>query len=119
MRIVTSRERDVRMPRTQIGLEPNGQGRVLNPLVKLKEMRMAFSDADPDYFHHSLRRKRSDSFDRQKKCAKFDCLEFLAQRKNDILRYLGKKTEREMDLIDNGPAHAANMRIKLGENLTD
>src|SRR2546421_911759 len=82
-------------------------------------MRMAFADADPDYFHHSFRRKCSNSFDGQKKGAKFDRLEFFAQGKIDILRDLGEKTEREMDLVDSGPAHAVNSRVESAQSFSN
>jgi len=116
---VTAREREVRIPRTQIGFEPDGERCVLDVFVKLKKMRMAFADADPDYFHHSFRRKCSNSFDGQKKGAKFDRLEFFAQGKIDILRDLGEKTEREMDLVDSGPAHAVNSRVESAQSFSN
>ena len=109
----------MRMPRSEIGDETYGEGCVLNAFVKLKKMRMARSDADPDYFHHSFRRKSSDSFNRQKKGAEFDRLEFFAQRKIDILRNVGEKPKRQVHLIASGPMNTANVRIKCGENLTD
>jgi len=113
MRTVTSCERDVRMPRTQIGFEPNGQRCILSALVKLKEMRMAFSDSDPDDFRRTFRWKRPDALDRKKKCAELDYAQFFAQRHIDTFRDVGKETEREMHLITRGPAHTANAWIKI------
>jgi len=67
------------MPWAQLGFNSELERRFLNALVQLKEMRMSGTDADPDYFDLAFRRKRSNTFYRQKKGAKFNCLEFLRQ----------------------------------------
>src|SRR5260370_37804319 len=112
MGAVTSREGEVWMPWSQLGFEPNGQRCVLNALVKLKEMWMAFSDAVPDYFYRSFRRKGSNSLNRQKDCAKVNCLEFSPQGKIDILRHVEAKTEDDMDLLTALPTDTADLQIE-------
>ena len=82
-------------------------------------MRMSRADADPDNFHHSSRRKCSDSVNRQKKRVKFNRAEFFAQGKIDILRDVGKKTEREMNLIHGTPSNAANSRVKINKKCSN
>src|SRR4051812_14509184 len=82
-------------------------------------MRMTRADANPNDFDGSFRRKGSDFFDRQKKRAKLDRLQFFAQGKIDILRHVREKPEGEMDLIARGPVHAANVRIELNQNLAN
>jgi hypothetical protein len=73
-----ARKRDVRVPWSQIGCESNRERCFLNAFVKLKKMRMACADPDPDNFHWSFRWKCSNAFDRKEKCAKFNRFEFFA-----------------------------------------
>src|SRR5207244_9808429 len=82
-------------------------------------MWMASSDADPDYVYRSSRRKGSNSLNRQKECAKVNCLEFSTQGKIDILRHVEEKTEGEMDLISDRPADAADLRIEANQKFPD
>ena len=114
MSAVTTRERDVRMPRTQISFESDGQRCILYSFVKLKEMRMSFADADPDDFRRALRWKRSNPLNRQKKSVELDRNEVCAQVVIHPLRRVGKETERKMHLIARSPSHTANARIKIG-----
>src|SRR4051794_26290310 len=79
MSAVTTRECDVRMPRTQIGFESDGQSCILHPLVKLKKMGMTFADADPDDFRRALWWKRSDPLNRQEKSVELDRSQVCAQ----------------------------------------
>jgi len=109
----------VRVPRAQIRFQSNRERRFLDAFVKLKKMWMTGANADPDYLHHAFRRKCSDSFDWQEEGVKFDCLEFFAQSKIDILRYVGKKAESKMHLIAGGPADAANPWIKIDQSFSD
>ena len=115
MSAVTTRERDVRMPRAQIGFEPDGQSRILHPFVKLKKMRMTLSNADPDDFRRTFRRKRPNALNGKEKCAELDRAQVFAQCTIDMIRYVGKETEREMHLITRGPAHTGNVRIKINK----
>ena len=64
--IAAPRECDVRVERTEIRLEPNGEKRFLNALVELKQMRMAGADADPDDLRPALGRERSNTGHRKK-----------------------------------------------------
>src|SRR5437764_15007104 len=107
------------MPRSQFGFNSDSERRLLHSLVKLKQVRMSRADADPNYFHRSFRRKGSDTFNRQEKCAKLNRAEFFAQRKFDVFAYFRKETESEVHLIAGSPSNAANPRIKLDQNVPD
>ena len=119
MGAVTTRERDVRMPGTQIGFESDGQCCILHPFVKLKKMWVNFSDADPDDFRRTFRWKRSNALKGQKKCAELDRAQFFPQREIDTFRNVGKETKGKVHLLTCGPAHTANARVKIDEGLLD
>jgi len=87
--------------------------------MKLKEVRMTFSDADPDDFRRAFRWKRPNALNGKKKCAELDYAQFFAERNIDTLRDVRKETEREMHLITRGPAHTTNARVKIDEGLLD
>lgn len=106
------------MPRSQIGLQSDRERRVLHALVKLKQVRMCFANADPDNLHVAFRRKCPDALDRQKKRAKFYGLKFFTERKIDIFAHVGKKPEGQVHLIGRSPANAVNVRIKIGQNFS-
>ena len=72
MGAVTSRQGEVWMPRAQIGQQSDTESGFLNALVKLKEMRVALTDSNPNDFFWSFGRKGPNAFDRQEKCAKLD-----------------------------------------------
>ena len=79
MGIAAARERDMRMPGTQIGFKSDGQCRILHPFVKLKKMWMTFSHANPNDFHvtpAAAGRKCADAFDWKKKNAKLNRAKF-------------------------------------------
>ena len=103
----------MRMPWPQLRFQSHLERGFLNPFVQLKEMRMTGTDANPNYLHDTFWRKSSDSFYRQEERAKFNRLEFFAQAELDLLRDAREKTEREMNLIDRGPADPMNTRIKI------
>ena len=107
------------MPCAQLRFDSDLECRFLDALVKLKKMRMARADADPDNFYMTLGRKSSNALDRKKERAELDCFEFFAQSKIDILRYVGKKAESKMHLIAGGPADAANLWIKIDQSFSD
>src|SRR5437763_3590701 len=113
MGAVTPREGNMRMPWAQIRKESDREGCVLNALVKLKKMRMAFSNANPNDFRRTFRWKCSNALDRKKKCAELDGIQFFAERSINPLRGVGKETEREMHLITRGPTHTANPRVEI------
>ena len=108
-----------RLLRAQLRFDSDLECRFLDALVKLKKMRMARADADPDNFYMTLGRKSSNALDRKKERAELDCCEFFAQSKIDILRDVGEKTEREMNLIAHRPMHAANVRVEIDEKLSN
>jgi len=117
MGAVTTCQRDVRMPRAQIGFESDSQGCILHPFVKLKKMWVTFPDADPDDFRRTFRWKCPNAFKGKKKCAELDRAQIFAQCAIHIFRHVGKETEREMHLIPLGPAHTANARVEIDEGL--
>jgi hypothetical protein len=119
MGAATTRERDVGMPRAQIGKESDGQCRILDPFVKLKKMWMTLSNADPDDFLGTFRWKRPNALKGKKERAELDRAQIFAQCTIDMFRYVGKETEREMHLITRGPAHTAKARVKIDEELLD
>ena len=119
MGAVTTRERDVRMPGTQIGFESDGECCILHPFVKLKKMWMTFLNTDPDDFRRTFRWKRSNALKGQKKCAELDRAQFFPQRKIDTFRDVGKETKGKVHLLTCGPAHTANARVKIDEGLLD
>ena len=113
MGALTTRERDVRVPGTQIGFESDGQCCILHPFVKLKKMWMTFLNTDPDDFRRALWWKGSDPFNRQEKSVELDRSQVCAQVVIHAFRHVGKETERKMHLIARGPAHTTNTRIKI------
>src|SRR5947209_15385671 len=117
MGAVTTRKRDVRMPGTQIGFEPDSQCCILHPFVKLKKMWMTFPNTDPYDFRQTFRWKCSNALNWEKKCAELDRAQIFAQCTIEMFRNVRKETEREMHLITLGPAHAANVRVKIDEGL--
>ena len=119
MGAVTTSERDVRMPRAQIGFESDGQCCILHPFVKLKKMRMTFPNADPDDFRRTFRWKRPNALNGKKKCAELDRAQVFAQCNIDTFRDVGKETEREVHLLTLCPAHTANARVQIDEGLLD
>jgi hypothetical protein len=70
--ITAARDRNVRMPWPKLRLEAGSERRLLHPLVNLKQVRMRLTDADPNNFRRTFRRKRSDANNGQKKSAKLD-----------------------------------------------
>lgn len=112
--IAATCEREMRVPRAQFWFDTDLERCFLNTFVQLKKMRMSRTDPDPNNFYLPSWRKCSNVFDWQEECAKLNRFEFFAKRKIDILRYIGKKTEREMNLIGRRPTHAANVRIEIG-----
>src|SRR6266480_1279812 len=76
--IPATRNGNVRMPWAQLWLEAGGQRRFLHALVHLKKMRMPGTDADPNDFRRTFRRKCAGARDRQKKRPKLDCAYFCA-----------------------------------------
>ena len=109
----------MRVPRSQIGFESDGQCHILHPFVKLKEMRVTFPNADPNNFHRAFGRKCPDAFDRQKEGAKLDQAKLFTQGKIDILRNIGKETEGKMHLIARSPTNTANARVKIDQTFSD
>jgi hypothetical protein len=119
MNIVATRERDMRVPGTQVGFESDGEGDVLHSFVQLKEMRVPLADTDPDDLHRTFRWERPDPGDGQKESPKLNLVEFLPQSPFDILRDVRKETKREVHLIPFGPTRAGNVRVKIDKHLFD
>ena len=115
--IPAARECNMRMPRTKFRLETSSERGFLHSLVNLKQVRVRLADADPDNFRHPVCRERSDANNRQKKGAELDRAEFFAQRRIDIVWNIIEETERQVHLSSVTPAHPANVRIKIREQL--
>ena len=115
--IPAARECNMRMPRTKFRLETSSERGFLHSLVNLKQVRVRLADADPDNFRHAVCRERSDANNRQKEGAELDRAEFFAQRRIDIVWNIIEETERQVHLSWITPAHAANVRIKIGKQL--
>src|SRR6476659_6856862 len=77
--IVTTRERDVRMPGTKVRLQACGESGILHALVQLKEMRVCASNTNPDNFRPAFSRKCPDTADRKKERRDFDLGQRLPQ----------------------------------------
>jgi len=110
---MTTSERDVRVPRSQIGFESHRQSRILDSFVKLIKMGMTFADANPNDFRRALRWKRSDPLNGKKESAKLDRVQVCAQVMIHLFRCVRKETERKMHLIACRPTHTPNLRIKI------
>ena len=116
--VTAARDRNVRMPRSKLWLEPGSERGFLHALVNLEQMRMRLPDADPDNFRSALCGKGSDANNGQKESAELDRAEFFSQRKIDVVRHIAKETERQMHLSRVDPAHTANVRINTCKQLT-
>ena len=106
------------MPGTKLRFETYRERGFLHPLVNLKQMRVRLANANPDNFRRAFCGKRSHANNWQKKRAKFDCAEFLAQFEIGFGGDFREETERQMHLRRLGPSHTANMRIKGCKGLT-
>jgi hypothetical protein len=84
--------------------------------VQLKEMRMTWADADPDYFDHSFGREGSNAFDWEEECAEINRRKFFAQANFDILGDIREEAESEMQLIAGGPAHTSNAWVEIDQD---
>ena len=115
--VAAARNRNMRMPRSELWFEPGSKRGFLHALVNLKQMRMRLPDADPDNFRSALCGKGSDANNRQKEGAELDRAEFFPQRKIDVIRHIAKETERQMHLSRVDPVHPANVRIKTCNQL--
>jgi len=77
--IAATRERDVRMPGTQIYFKPDRDRRVGHAFVKLKKVRVTRTNANPNDFRRPLWRKCSDAKDWQNESVELNHAEFFAQ----------------------------------------
>jgi len=117
--VPATRKRNVRMPRTQIRFQTDGDSGVADALVQLEQVRMSTTNADPNNVRQTFWRKGSHARDWQKKSAELNHAEFFAECKIDIFRDRPKKTESEMHLLRRSPANTANVRIKIDKEVFD
>ena len=115
--IAAARNRDMRMPGTKLRLQPSRERGFIHALVDLEQMWVRLANADPNNFRSAFCREHSDADDGQKECAELDRAEFFAQRKLDVVCNIAEESERQMHLRRVNPAHAANVRIKVCEEL--
>ena len=113
--ILATREGQVRMPGSQIGLEPGGECGVGHLFVQLKEVRMTVANPEPENFRPPFRRKSAEPVQRKKERTEMDGAKVDAQF---FLRFridVAEEGEREMNLLCARPANAAQMRIQPNE----
>lgn len=115
--LATTRERNVRMPRTQLWLEPGGKGRLLHAFVDLKEMRMTSTNSDPEDFRGTFCWKCAKTEYQQKECAELDQTELFSKSGIQFGRHVAEKTKCKMQQVRVGPAHASEVWIQPSENL--
>ena len=111
--IAATCEGDVRVPRAKVGFQAGGERCFLDAFVNLKQVRVALTDANPNYLRRAFRRKRADAGNWKKKCAKLDRAEFFAQRKIDIFGDVPKETERKMHLVGLAPTDAMDVWVEI------
>jgi hypothetical protein len=117
--ILAASERNVRMPRTQIRLDPGGQSGVSNSFVQLKKMRMSAANANPDDLGRAFRREGADTVKRQEERSKMNREQLRAQF---LLRLGGdaaQKSQGEMQLVRAEPAETGEARIQPNEHVRD
>jgi hypothetical protein len=115
--IPAARNRDMRMPWTKLHLQAGGERGFMHALMDLKQMRVRLANADPNNFWSAFRRESSDPDDGQKKRAELDCIEFLPQHRIAVLWNIAEESECQVHLVRISPAYAADMRIKICEQL--
>jgi hypothetical protein len=112
-------ESDVRVPRTQFGLERCRQSGFLNAFVNLKKMWMSTTNADPDNLWRSRWWEGPNPGDREKKCTELDDAQFLAELEIDLFGNASEKTEREVHLLPCDPTHTMNVWIQISEKFLE
>src|SRR6266436_9790173 len=108
-------DRDVRMPRAQLRLDPRRERGFLHAFVDLKQMRVRSADTDPDNFRSTFCRKHPDTSNGQKERAELDHAKFFTQREINGLRHITEERERQVHLRRISPAHAADVRVKISK----
>jgi hypothetical protein len=116
---LATRERDVRVPRSQIRFESRAEHGVGDSFVQLEEMRMPRADSDPDDFRSAFCRKSAESGNREEERRKADGEQISAQFFLRLALDVAKKSEREMHLLQGEPAHTAQVRIEPNECESD
>src|SRR6059036_938776 len=86
------------MPRAQLRLDPRGERGFLHAFVDLKQMRVRFTDTDPDNFRSTFCRKRPDTSNGQKERAELDRAKFFTQREINVLRHITEERECQVHL---------------------
>jgi len=77
--IATTRERDVRMPPTQIRLQAGAERSFLDAFVNLEKMGMTVADPNPNDFRRPSGGKRSGAGNWEKKRTEMDDANFFPQ----------------------------------------
>ena len=110
---------DVRMKRSQLGLESRVERGFLHAFVQLEKMRMPGPDADPDNVRPAFAGKRAETGNGKEERLPRNGVEIFLERLFDLLRNVAEKTEGQMHLLRREPADAAQMRIQLRETFGD
>ena len=117
--ILATRQGDMRVPRSQVGIEARREGGVGHALVELKEMRMPLADTDPDDFWPALRRESSNLAQWQEEGADMDVCETNPQFLFRFGLHAAEESKREMHLLGREPTDPAGVRIQPNERLRD
>lgn len=117
--VATTCQRDMWMPRPQIGLQSGRDCGFLDALMNLKKMRMPFPDPGPDYFGRPFGGKRAQSLDRKKKAAKTNGTQTLSQIFECRRWRVPEKSEGKMHLFRAHPLHAPKLWVKRLQRVRD
>jgi hypothetical protein len=115
--VVTTREREVRMPRAKIWLEGSGERGVGHAFVQLEQVRMSVTDTEPDNFRAAFGGEGSDPVERKKKARESNREQLAAQLLLSFGCHISDKRKREMKLFCRQPADTGQVRIQIRERL--
>jgi len=117
--ILATRQRDVRMPWSQVWFEAGRKSRIADSLVQLKEMGMSAPDPKPDDVRARFPLKCSDLAQWEKKSRPADRRELIAQFFLRVGPNVAEESESEMNLLRRNPTDSWQARIQPGEKSRD
>ena len=113
--ILATRQRDVRMPWSQVWFEACRKSRIAYSLVQLKEMGMSAPDPKPDDVRARFPRKCPDLAQREKKGRTANRSEVIAQFFLGVGPDVAEESESEMNLLRRNPTDSTHVRIQPNE----
>ena len=113
--ILATRQRDVRMPWSQVWFEACRKSRIAYSLVQLKEMGMSAPDPKPDDVRARLPRKCPDLAQWEKKGRPANRSEMIAQFFLRVGPDVAEESESEMNLLRRNPTDSTHVRIQPNE----